>query len=90
MEDRDGPILHAEGFEEAVIGVATRCSQPPVIIYSHRKCVEILEREGMTEEEALEHISYNVEGAWIGAGTPMIMHEMNFAEAEEFSEGWMD
>ena len=56
MEEHHDPVMHANGFEGAVIGVAKRCGETPVVIYSHHKCIEILEGQGMTEEEAMEHI----------------------------------
>ena len=47
--------LLADGFEEAVIGIAERCSKPPLVIYDAKKCIDILmERDGMDFEEAFE------------------------------------
>jgi type II secretory pathway predicted ATPase ExeA len=34
--------------------------------------VRVLMRKGMTEEEAREYISFNVEGAYLGPETPII------------------
>ena len=56
MEDRSEDVMHADGFEDAVLGIAKRSGETPVVIYSHHKCIEILEGQGMTEEEAMEHI----------------------------------
>lgn len=33
----------------------------------------VLESEGMTEEEAFEHFTYNVAGSWVGDKTPIWM-----------------
>jgi hypothetical protein len=30
-----------------------------------------MERDEMTEEDALEHFSYNIQGSYVGAGTPI-------------------
>ncbi len=60
-------FLKADGFDEAIIGVdETSCR----LIYSIKKCIEILMQD-MSEEDALEHFSYNVSGAWVGEKTPI-------------------
>ena len=66
--------LMADGFEEAVIGVAERCSKPSLVVYDAQKCVEILmERDGMDEEEAREFFDFNTIGAWMGENTPLFL-----------------
>tara|TARA_Y100000310_G_C20679061_1_gene814812 strand:+ start:2575 stop:2871 length:297 start_codon:yes stop_codon:yes gene_type:complete len=88
MVDAHGPVLHADGFEDAVIGIAQRCGETPVVIYSYAACIAAMVRKGMSEHEAMEFIEFNLVGAWCGPGTPMLMHEMGFAEVEEYAEGW--
>ncbi|HET6886625.1 MAG TPA: hypothetical protein VFH87_01755 [Candidatus Udaeobacter sp.] len=64
--------LLADGFEEAIIGIAERCSQPPLVVYDAEKCIEILERD-MTRDEAEEFFSFNTLGAWCGEHTPLFL-----------------
>lgn len=67
----DDELLIADGFDDAIIGID--CSSfncLPRLIYSVRKCLEILMKE-MTYEEALEHFDYNVRGAYVGPKTPI-------------------
>jgi hypothetical protein len=61
-------IMIAEGFDEAIIGIEEFTMR---IIYSVTKCLEIIEAEGMPEEDALEHFYYNVQGSYIGDKTPI-------------------
>lgn len=62
--------LFADGFDDALIGYAQRCSML-VALYDARKCIEILVTEHeMEHEEALEYFDYNVLGAWVGDYTP--------------------
>jgi len=64
----------AEGFEAAIIGVAERCSQEPVVVYDATKCIEILmERDGSDRDAAVEHFEFNVLGAWVGENTPLFL-----------------
>ena len=75
-ENAEGALL-ADGFEAAILGVAERCSQPPLVVYSVDKCIEILmQRDGMGEEEAQEFFSFNVLGAWVGPRTPLFLWHM--------------
>ena len=70
-------LLFADGFEEAVLGVARKATQPDVVAYDYEKCVQILvERDDMTEEEALEHMEYNVVGAFVGERTPVFIERL--------------
>ena len=61
-------IMIAEGFDEAIIGIEEFTMR---IIYSVTKCLEIIEAEGMPEEDALEHFYYNVQGSYVGEKTPI-------------------
>lgn len=61
-------MLFADGLDDAIIGV---CDRSLRVIYSIRKCLIILQAEGMSEEEAYEHMDYNVTGGWVGDRTPI-------------------
>jgi hypothetical protein len=65
----DVEILKADGFDDAVIGIATDFTEPR-LIYSVKKCIEILEKE-MDQQEAFEHFTFNVSGAYVGDKTPI-------------------
>lgn len=60
-------FLKADGFDEAIIGVDEITMR---LIYSVRKCIEILMRD-MEEEEAVEYFNYNVSGSYVGEKTPI-------------------
>lgn len=68
------PFLLADGFDEALIGVTVGWfaggNRGPVALYDHEKCVQILMSDGLTEDDAQEHMDYNVTGAYAGDGTP--------------------
>jgi hypothetical protein len=69
----DFEFLKADGFDDAVMGIFyNRWSGEMVLVYSRCKCIEILmKRDGMSEDEALEYFDFNVEGAYMGAKTPI-------------------
>ena len=63
--------LLADGFEEAFLGVSEVFGRPPLATYDRDKCIDILiQRDGMTYEEAVEYFDFNVRGAWVGESTP--------------------
>ena len=73
----DSEALLCDGFDDAIIGVAERINLGPVVAYDVDKIVKILiKRDGMTEEEALEYYYYNVQGAWMGEGTPVFITKL--------------
>ena len=65
----DQEILMADGLEEAFEGVAMQFNNP-IPIFDYDKCLEILQKDGMSLLDAEEYMSFNVTGAWLGEGTP--------------------
>ena len=65
-------LLFADGFDEAIIGVAERIGMEPVVAYDTNKIIEILSRE-MTEDEAVEYFEFNILGAYMGERTPVFV-----------------
>jgi hypothetical protein len=80
---RDGMSSNEEGMvtiddqSSAIIG-ACFCwdgqSRVERFVYSGEKLIEnFVENDGMSEEEALEWVEYNIEGAYWGPTTPIIV-----------------
>jgi hypothetical protein len=61
----DASFMIADGFNEAVIGV---CGEK--LVYSIEKIIQILCRD-MSEEDAWDYYSYNIEGSYVGEQTPL-------------------
>lgn len=64
----DESFLIADGFDDAIIGVEESSMR---LIYSVKRCIEILMSEDMTYEDAIEHFNYNVSGGYVGEKTPI-------------------
>jgi beta-lactam-binding protein with PASTA domain len=77
MTDIPEGLLIADGFDDALVGVGSRCGQPDVAVYDVDKCIDILMRNGLTNDEAREHFSFNVEGGWVGEQTPVWMRSLD-------------
>ena len=66
-------FIDPENLDRCIIGVATRCGMPPVTVYDRDQLILAFMEDGMTEEEASEYISFNIEGAYVGEATPLVM-----------------
>ena len=76
ISDEYPDLLKADGFDEAVIGIAHRIGLE-VICYDLHKVIEILmTRDGMDEEEAWEYYQFNIAGSWVGESTPVFIERM--------------
>lgn len=74
-------IKFFDGLDSAIIGVTTGMQARDLVVYSRAKIVEHFIAEGMTEEEAEEWVSFNVEGAY-AEGIPIIMSEVSDADPD--------
>jgi len=83
--------LVCDGFDEAIIGMASRINLGPVVAYSVEKIIEILMKDMVVSEEdleegetienrkysdALEYFEYNIKGAWMGEFTPVFIEKL--------------
>lgn len=67
-------VLLMDGFDDAIIGYSQRINDPILAVYSWDLMVKVLmERDGMSDEEAMEYIDFNCLGAWVGEQTPIIV-----------------
>lgn len=64
----DEEFLKADGFDDAIVGVEVYTNR---LVYSAQKAISILIEEGMIEEDAIEHLYYNVIGSYVGPQTPL-------------------
>ena len=71
----DESVLLADGFEDAFLGIGRQFGKP-ISVYSREKCIQILEEQGMTSEEAEEYFCFNAEGAWVGEQTPIFLEKL--------------
>lgn len=77
IAELNSEALLLDGFDEAIVGYVERIGTDPVVTYDKNKIIEILEREGLTYEEALEHFDYNIIGSWLGEATPFFLTSIN-------------
>jgi hypothetical protein len=64
-EYAEGAIL-LDNLEEAIVGIVEEFGNGPRVLYSKQKIIEILTKDGMTEEEAQEYYDFNILGLHAG------------------------
>lgn len=66
-EDPEEKILLLDGFDDAFIGLTSGNIRA---VYSINKIIECLSKD-MSEEDAWEYFSFNIECAYVGEKTPV-------------------
>jgi len=69
-------MLKIDGHDDAIIGPACiwrNNTQVNVLVYDGEVMRERFMNDGMSSEEAREYIEFNVEGAYVGVHTPVIV-----------------
>ena len=83
MEEEKDPPLYGDGFDKAIIGFTEEWIEVPRVIYSKAKMQDILIEGGMSVEEALEYLEFNVWGAYVGEGTPIYANDLSGITRQE-------
>ena len=74
MKDSKDQTMFANGFDEAIIGLDTS-DEIFRVVYDIDKIIEISTKDDeTTEEDALEYFYNNIQGSYVGAGTPIYIH----------------
>lgn len=73
-----------DGLDKALVGYGQQYSGTQVLAaYDYEMCVAVFVEEGMSYEEAVEWMEFNVACLWCGEGTPLILNGLDEAEAAE-------
>lgn len=78
-------VLFLREYDDAIVGVIDELD-PCRIVYSKRKMIDILVRDGMDKLDAIEHLEYNVWCAYKGKYTPIYLNDLIGTNREELIE----
>lgn len=76
LKEREESALFADGLEEAFLGIGYQFHEP-IAIYSKSKAIQCLEKQGMSELEAIEYYDYNIAGSYVGPSTPIFLEDLD-------------
>ena len=70
--------LKIEGHDDAILGPAMIWRESglmaEILVYDAEKIREtLMKRDGMSHDEAREYIEFNIEGAYVGICTPVLV-----------------
>lgn len=71
LEKENPDAITWDDCDAALVGTK---GDPPIAVYSHDKLVEVFMDQGMSYEDALDWVSFNIEGAYVGEFTPHIRY----------------
>jgi len=63
-------------LNEACVGYYAK-QEGPCLIYDYDLLIECFVESGMTEDEEIEWIDYNIVGAYMGPQNPVIMQDVS-------------
>jgi hypothetical protein len=72
MPEVEGAVVF-DDCDAAIIGYGGQHGMEPVLVYDYNLLVQIFIEDGLTEEESIEHVDYNIACLWAGERTPVIM-----------------
>jgi hypothetical protein len=75
-DELEEPLLFADGFDDAIIGLAEGFGGNLAIAYDKQKMLAKLVSDGMSEEEAVEYFDFNIAGAYVGIHTPIYIDKL--------------
>lgn len=74
LAEANPDALLADGLDDGLIGYTINTHSAHVAVYSAAKCVEVLvDRDGMTPEEADEYLEFNTYCAYVGPNGPLFV-----------------
>ncbi len=74
LSELNPDALLADGFEAAIVGYTVSTPHPHVAVYDVDKCLQVLvDRDGMTYEEADEFLGFNTLCCYVGENTPLFV-----------------
>lgn len=75
---QDNKTLFAEGFDDALIGVAfDQKADIHRVVYDKERMIErLMTRDDMSLDEAVEYLDFNTWTAYAGKGTPLYVDVM--------------
>lgn len=73
LEQIDESALLIDGADAALLGFTNRVNSPLLAVYDYDKLVNVFIDDGMSYEDAVEWVDFNIVGAWLGDQTPIIV-----------------
>ncbi len=67
-------LITVDGYDEAFLGIAEGFGGTMVAVYDYNMCIQILMKNDMSYEEAVEFFQFNTLGAYHADSQPIYLH----------------
>ena len=67
-------VLVEEEYDQAILGIVEKINFGPVVCYVFHKLIDGAVDLGMSREEAVEHVDYNILNSLAGDAAPVVLH----------------
>ena len=69
-------LIVADGWDDAIVGIGSQFDKF-FVVYSVAAILKtLIERDGMSSEDAREYFEFNIALAYVGPGTPVFMFQV--------------
>lgn len=70
----EADVVFADGFDDAIIGIAAQHTRNPVVVYDREECLKIIMRRDHINRAAAEsRFCTDTECEYVGSQTPMFL-----------------
>jgi hypothetical protein len=76
LAEFDPEMLFADGYDHCIVGTTYTPGLGTRVVYDTNLIIEDLISDGASWEEAEEHFSFNIEGAYVGKHTPVFVRKL--------------
>lgn len=66
-------VMDPDYLDDAIVGVVNRINFEAICYDSNKVVSLLMEYDGLSEEEAIEHMEFNMKGSWVGEYTPVFL-----------------
>lgn len=69
-------FLFLDGFNDCFVGIVESFGGKLVTCYDFNKILLKLQKDGATEDEAIEYFYHNIIGSYVGENTPVFLNKI--------------
>ncbi|CAH0229604.1 hypothetical protein SRABI118_02432 [Massilia sp. Bi118] len=73
------PLMFIDGHDTAIVGLVEVDGEPRVVYDIEAIVHELMRRDGMDSDGAVEFLEYNVMAACFSGGSPLFVHSLGWA-----------
>lgn len=81
--DKELNYLKVDGFDDCFVGIGQGFGLEDRLIYDKNKMLEKMQKDGMTEEEALDYFEFNIQGCYLADNMPIFLSFCSLLDLEK-------